>query len=44
MFILDLAFKDYGVKNEEAIHDNDKVSDLLAMRVKRFHKTNLFKV
>lgn len=36
MLMLDLVFKEDQNKNEELIHDNDKLIDLLYHRIRRF--------
>jgi hypothetical protein len=39
-----LALKDEKVRTDEVVHDNDKLSDILDLRLKRFQKTSLYKI
>ena len=36
LLMLDLALKEDNIKVEELTHENDRLSDLLQMRIKRF--------
>jgi len=42
--VVDLAFRDDSISTEEHTHESDRLIDLLYQRVRRFQKTNLFKV
>ena len=42
--MLDLALREENMKVEELTHENDRLSDLLQMRIKRFQKTNLYRI
>jgi len=36
MLVMDFAFREGPVKNEDIPHDNERLSDILSSRVKRF--------